>query len=160
MTNIVIGVGQVQSHEIKSGSEGQDKLTVNVRFHGRRKPEFLPVVAWGPKGFADKLAPHLTKGQMVQATGRKKDNVNDTDEARYENPYIKLESLHDLVLLNFTPSDAKSGGDIAANGVKDDAPAPTPTPDASPNPQPAPDYDSFDDDIPFDDPYRRLWNMV
>jgi single-strand DNA-binding protein len=29
-----------------------------------------------------------------------------------------------------------------------------------PAPQPAPDYDSYDYDIPFDDPYRRLWLLV
>ncbi|MCV0331182.1 single-stranded DNA-binding protein [Pseudomonas aeruginosa] len=29
-----------------------------------------------------------------------------------------------------------------------------------PAPQPAADYDSYDDDIPFDDPYRRLWLLV
>lgn len=27
-------------------------------------------------------------------------------------------------------------------------------------PQPAPDFDSFDDDIPFMDPYRFIWMMV
>ncbi len=26
--------------------------------------------------------------------------------------------------------------------------------------QPAPDYDSFDDDIPFDQPYRQLWRLI
>ena len=26
--------------------------------------------------------------------------------------------------------------------------------------QPAPDYDSFDDDIPFDQPYRQTWRLV
>ena len=29
-----------------------------------------------------------------------------------------------------------------------------------PTPQPAPDYDSYDDEIPFDNPYRRLWLLV
>lgn len=29
-----------------------------------------------------------------------------------------------------------------------------------PAPQPAPDYDSYDYNIPFDDPYRRLWLLV
>ncbi len=37
---------------------------------------------------------------------------------------------------------------------------PPPRPTTHHQPQPAADYDSFDDDIPFDDPYRLLWRLV
>ncbi|MBF8389151.1 single-stranded DNA-binding protein, partial [Pseudomonas aeruginosa] len=37
---------------------------------------------------------------------------------------------------------------------------PPPRPTTHHQPQPATDYDSYDDDIPFDNPYRRLWRIV
>ncbi|EAZ57589.1 single-stranded DNA-binding protein [Pseudomonas aeruginosa 2192] len=37
---------------------------------------------------------------------------------------------------------------------------PPPRPTTHHQPQPATDYDSYDDDIPFDDPYRLLWRLV
>jgi single-strand DNA-binding protein len=130
-------------------NEGKDK-------EGNQRPaEFIDAIVWGKKGAFDNSKQYFVKGQPVLATGKLVyPDFQEKDGVRYEAALIEVDSLFDLELTgsmngNGRVTDVGSdvpqradGADQAANsGVAQVAQA---------APQPAPDFDSFDDDIPFD----------
>jgi single-strand DNA-binding protein len=56
---------------------------------------------------------------------------------------------------NSAPRPQQSRPQPGPQSERDSRPAPQQA-----SPQPAPDFDSFDDDIPFMDPYRFSWHLV
>jgi len=120
---------------IDYGRKGQD---------GKKPTQWYEVTLWGKQ--AEVLAEYLTKGKQVFFTG--KDLHIETFNKQDGSQGVKL--VCDCQEIKFA-SDGQQSQQRAANPQQ--APR-QPAPRQQPTGQPAPDYDSFDDDIPFSDPYR------
>jgi len=98
---------------------------------------------------------YLRKGAQVYIEGKLQTREWEKDGVKRYTTEIIVDMQGTMQLLGGRPqSDAASQGQGTqrpapqASAKSDQRPAPQPAP------QPAPDFDSFDDDIPFMDPYR------
>ena len=102
---------------------------------------------------------YLRKGSQVYIEGKLQTREWEKDGIKRYTTEIVVDMQGTMQLLGGRPQ-----GDQAAPNNASPRPAQA-RPQSSPQsqqaaPQPAPDYDSFDDDIPFMDPYRFTWMMV
>jgi len=115
---------------------------------------------------------YLRKGSQVYIEGKLQTREWEKDGIKRYTTEIVVDMQGTMQLLGGRPQQA---GDWAPQGQGSSNSAPRPQqsrpqpsqqasrPSASPQqqaPQPAQDFDSFDDDIPFMDPYRFIWMMV
>lgn len=106
--------------------------------------DWIRVAAFGRT--AEICAEYLRKGSKVWISGKMKTRSFEKDGQTRWVTEIKLE---DMLMLDGKPE----GGDRQARPQQSQ-------PRAQSQPQPAPDYDSFDDDIPFADPYRGARSLL
>ena len=108
---------------------------------------------------------YLRKGSQVYIEGKLQTREWEKDGIKRYTTEIIVDMQGTMQLLGGRPqnNDQQSG---AGNNHQQSTPAPrqqAPRPQQSAPPaqqQPAPDFDSFDDDIPFMDPYRFTWQLV
>lgn len=105
---------------------------------------------------------YLRKGSQVYIEGKLQTREWEKDGIKRYTTEIVVDMQGTMQLLGGRPQ-----GD--QQGQSSTAPRPQQRPQSSPQPQqaapqpapqPAPNFDSFDDDIPFMDPYRFTWMMV
>ena len=108
---------------------------------------------------------YLRKGSQVYIEGKLQTREWEKDGIKRYTTEIIVDMQGTMQLLGGRPqnNDQQSG---VGNNHQQSTPAPrqqAPRPQQSAPPaqqQPAPDFDSFDDDIPFMDPYRFTWQLV
>lgn len=124
---------------IDYGRKGQD---------GKKPTQWYEVTLWGKQ--AEALAEYLTKGKQVFFTG--KDLHIETFNKQDGTQGMKL--VCECQEIKF----ASDGQQSTQAPRQQQAPQrqPAPRPQQPQGQQPAPDFDSFDDDIPFADPYRGV----
>lgn len=109
---------------------------------------------------------YLRKGSQVYIEGKLQTRDWEKDGVKRYTTEIIVDMQGTLQLLGGRPQgdQGQSGGqqNSAPRASQQARPqsAPQPQRESRPAPQPAPDFDSFDDDIPFMDPYRFTWMMV
>ena len=116
---------------------------------------------------------YLRKGSQVYIEGKLQTREWEKDGIKRYTTEIIVDMQGTMQLLGGRPQSQQGGGDPYNQGGQqqyNQAPQQRPqTPRAQqspqrpalqqPAPQPAADFDSFDDDIPFMDPYRFTWNL-
>lgn len=109
---------------------------------------------------------YLRKGSQVYIEGKLQTREWEKDGIKRYTTEIIVDMQGTLQLLGGRPQgdQGQSGGQQssaprAPQQARPQSP-PQPQRESRPAPQPAPDFDSFDDDIPFMDPYRFTWMMV
>ncbi|MBF0675550.1 single-stranded DNA-binding protein [Pseudomonas sp.] len=127
--------------------------------YGRKDPQtnkkptqWVQATVWGKR--AEALAPYLIKNQWISFT---LDDVHIEEFTRRDGtPGNKL--VGTVSALKLVGSAPQQGAQPSpAQAARQPAPRPQA---AAPQQQPAPDYDSFDDDIPFDNPYRGIRSLL
>ena len=113
---------------------------------------------------------YLRKGSQVYIEGKLQTREWEKDGIKRYTTEIIVDMQGTMQLLGGRPQGDQQGQDAAPNSAprpqqsrpqpgpqseRDSRPAPQQA-----SPQPAPDFDSFDDDIPFMDPYRFSWHLV
>jgi single-strand DNA-binding protein len=105
---------------------------------------------------------YLRKGSQVYIEGKLQTREWEKDGIKRYTTEIVVDMQGTMQLLGGRPQQA----DGAPQGQGNSAPRPQqsrPQPSQQPSPQapqPAQNFDSFDDDIPFMDPYRFTWMMI
>lgn len=102
---------------------------------------------------------YLRKGSQVYIEGKLQTREWEKDGIKRYTTEILVDMQGTMQLLGGRPQGDQQG----QSGSQQHRPQSSPQPQQAapqPAPQPAPDYDSFDDDIPFMDPYRFTWMMV
>ncbi|UXJ54865.1 single-stranded DNA-binding protein [Pseudomonas citronellolis] len=160
--NKVILVGNVgQAPDVRATSGGNTVTTISLATsetwkdkqtgQQQERTEWHRVVFFGR--LAEIAAQYVHKGSQVYVEGklrtRKWQAQDGTDRYTTE---VMVDISGNLQLLGGKPDQAQQ-----QRGPHHEPP---PRPTTHHQPQPAADYDSFDDDIPFDDPYRLLWRLV
>lgn len=146
--------------EVRYTPSGDPVASLSLAFEygkkvdGKKPVQWVDAALWGKR--AEVMAPYLLKGQQIGVT------------------------LDDVHIETFTKADQTLGFKLAgrvsniefAGSPPQQQAAPQAAParqqaaprQAAPRPQaaqqPAPDYDSFDDDIPFADPYRGARSLL
>jgi single-strand DNA-binding protein len=113
---------------------------------------------------------YLRKGSQVYIEGKLQTREWEKDGIKRYTTEIIVDMQGTMQLLGGRPQGDQQGQGSAPNSAprpqqsrpqpgpqseRDSRPAPQQA-----SPQPAPDFDSFDDDIPFMDPYRFSWHLV
>jgi len=109
--------------------------------------DWIRITAFGK--LAEICSEYLRKGSKVWVSGKMKTRSYEKDGQTKWVTEIKLE---DMLMLDGKPD----GGDRPQRPQQQNQPRPQ----SQPQQQPAPDYDSFDDDIPFADPYRGTRSLL
>ncbi|MBO2923676.1 single-stranded DNA-binding protein [Pseudomonas asiatica] len=109
---------------------------------------------------------YLRKGSQCYIEGKLQTREWEKDGIKRYTTEIIVDINGTMQLLGGRPQNQQQGGDPYNQGASNQAPrqqAPRQRPSqqrpAQPAPQPAADFDSFDDDIPFMDPYRFNWHL-
>ncbi|EMT5600153.1 single-stranded DNA-binding protein [Pseudomonas aeruginosa] len=115
---------------------------------------------------------YLRKGSQCYIEGKLQTREWEKDGIKRYTTEIIVDINGTMQLLGGRPQNQQQGGDPYNQGGGDQAPRqqaprqqrPQQRPPAQqqapqPAPQPAADFDSFDDDIPFMDPYRFSWQL-
>lgn len=113
---------------------------------------------------------YLRKGSQVYIEGKLQTREWEKDGIKRYTTEIVVDMQGTMQLLGGRPQGDQQGqGAAPSSAPRPQQPRPQPGPqserDSRPapqqaSPQPAPDFDSFDDDIPFMDPYRFSWHLV
>lgn len=101
---------------------------------------------------------YLRKGSQVYIEGKLQTRDWEKDGVKRYTTEIIVDMQGTLQLLGGRPQ-----GDQQGQGGNSGSQQPQRQAQPAPQqgtPQPAPDFDSFDDDVPFMDPYRFTWMMV
>ncbi|HBP5221399.1 TPA: single-stranded DNA-binding protein [Pseudomonas aeruginosa] len=137
----------VTSLSLATSESWKDKQTGQQQ----ERTEWHRVVLFGR--LAEIAAQYLRKGSQVYIEGslrtRKWQGQDGQDHYSTE---VVVDINGNMQLLGGKPEQA---GQSRGPGRE-----PPPRPTTHHQPQPATDYASYDDDIPFDDPYRLLWRLV
>ena len=119
--------------------------------------EWFRVVVWGDQG--ERAAEYLRKGSQCYIEGRLQTREWEKDGVKRYTTEIVVDMNGTMQLLggrgNSEPADPDQAGRQPPRrnaGAQPQRQAPAQ--------QPAPDYDSFDDDIPFADPYRGARSLL
>jgi len=109
---------------------------------------------------------YLRKGSQCYIEGKLQTREWEKDGIKRYTTEIIVDINGTMQLLGGRPQNQQPGSDPYNQGGSNQAPrqqAPRQRPSqqrpAQPAPQPAADFDSFDDDIPFMDPYRFNWHL-
>lgn len=127
------------------GRKGQD---------GKKPTQWVDLTIWGKQ--AEALTPYLVKGQQVQFIG---------DDAHIEifkrsdgTEGSKLVAR--AIVVKLVGSAPQSQGQQQSQPQRQQAPRQQQNARQQPQQQAPTDYDSFDDDIPFADPYRGFRSLI
>ncbi|WP_456017519.1 single-stranded DNA-binding protein [Pseudomonas fluorescens] len=102
---------------------------------------------------------YLRKGSQVYIEGKLQTREWEKDGIKRYTTEIIVDMQGTLQLLGGRPQGDQQGS--GGNSQPSQQPRRESRPaQPQPTPQPAPDFDSFDDDVPFMDPYRFTWMMV
>lgn len=136
----------------------------------QERTEWHRVVFFGR--IAEVVAQYAKKGARLYVEGRLQTREWEKDGIKRYTTEIIVDINGTMQLLGGRPQNQQQGGDPYNQGGGDQAPRqqaprqqrPQQRPPAQqqppqPAPQPAADFDSFDDDIPFMDPYRFSWQI-
>ena len=109
---------------------------------------------------------YLRKGSQCYIEGKLQTREWEKDGIKRYTTEIVVDINGTMQLLGGRPQNQQQGGDPYNQGGSNQAPRqqaqrqqPPQQRPAQPAPQPAADFDSFDDDIPFMDPYRFNWHL-
>lgn len=100
---------------------------------------------------------HLRKGSQVYIEGKLQTREWEKDGIKRYTTEIVVDMQGTMQLLGSRPQGDQQPRPAPGSRSQHQAPQQAAP---QPSPQPAPDFDSFDDDIPFMDPYRFIWMMV
>lgn len=100
---------------------------------------------------------YLVKGSKVYIEGRLQTREWEKDGAKRYTTEIIVDMGGTMQMLD---SRGDGQGTKHAQPQQPSQPRPTPTANAQANMQPEPNYDGFDDDIPFDNPYRGKRSLL
>ena len=106
---------------------------------------------------------YLRKGSQVYIEGKLQTREWEKDGIKRYTTEIVVDMQGTMQLLGGRPQGDQQGQSTSTPRPQQQRPQSSPQPQQAapqPAPQPAPDFDSFDDDIPFMDPYRFTWMMV
>lgn len=112
--------------------------------------EWVRCVAFGKS--AEFLGEWLRKGARLYASGKLKTREYEKDGIKRYVTEIHLGQGTEII--DWPPKDDSQQAKRHPQERAARQPAPRQQPGSQPQPQQPPDYDSFDDDIPFADPYR------
>ena len=145
--------------EVRFTQAGKPVATLALAFdygkkeNGKRPSQWVDAALWGER--AEALAPYLLKGQQLSVT------VDDV----HIDTFQKNDGTQGHKLTGRVSNIEFAGSPPQQNGQSQPAAQAAPRqqaqqPRQQSQPQPAPDYDSFDDDIPFADPYRGARSLL
>ena len=106
---------------------------------------------------------YLRKGSQVYIEGKLQTREWEKDGIKRYTTEIVVDMQGTMQLLGGRPQgdqQAPSNAPRAQQQAPQQRQNPQQQPDPQQSQQPAPNFDSFDDDIPFFDPYRFIWMMV
>lgn len=147
----MFGVARIgRDAEVRYTAAGDAVVSLSLAFeYGKKvdnkKPvQWVDAALWGKRGEA--MAPYLLKGQQVGVT---------LDEVHIET-FTKADHSQGFKLVGRVSNIEFAGSPPQQQGQqpqqqRQQAPRPQPAQQAA-----ASDFDSFDDDIPFDNPYRGV----
>ena len=124
----------------------KDKQTGQLQ----ERTEWHRVVLFGK--VAEIAGEYLRKGSQCYIEGRLQTREWEKDGAKRYTTEVVVDMGGTMQLLGGKPD----GGDRPQRPQQQNQPRPQ----SQPQQQPAPDYDSFDDDIPFADPYRGARSLL
>lgn len=145
--------------EVRFTQAGKPVATLALAFdygkkeNGKRPSQWVDAALWGER--AEALAPYLLKGQQLSVT---------VDDVHIE-VFPKNDGTQGHKLTGRVSNIEFAGSAPQQNGQNQPPAQAAPRQAAQPQQpaarqQPAPDYDSFDDDIPFADPYRGARSLL
>lgn len=145
--------------EVRFTQAGKPVATLALAFsygkkeNGQRPSQWVDAALWGDR--AEALAPYLLKGQQLSVT---------VDDVHIET-FPKNDGTQGHKLTWRVSNIEFAGSPPQQNGQSQPAAQAAPRqqaqqPRQQSQPQPAPNYDSFDDDIPFADPYRSARSLL
>ncbi|KPX92758.1 single-stranded DNA-binding protein [Pseudomonas meliae] len=103
---------------------------------------------------------YLRKGSQVYIEGKLQTREWEKDGIKRYTTEIVVDMQGTMQLLGGRPQGQQQGSDQNSQATSQQAPRQSsPRQSQQPAPQPAADFDSFDDDIPFMDPYRFSWHL-
>ena len=143
--------------EVRFTQAGKPVATLALAFdygrkeNGKRPSQWVDAALWGER--AETLAPYLLKGQQLSVT------VDDVHiETFQKNDGTQGHKLTGRVSnIEFAGSAPQQNSQAQPQQRPQQQSRPQ---QAAPQRQPAPDYDSFDDDIPFANPYRGARSLL
>ena len=106
---------------------------------------------------------YLRKGSQVYIEGKLQTREWEKDGIKRYTTEIVVDMQGTMQLLGGRPQgdqQAQSNAPRAQQQAPQQRQNPQQQPDPQQSPQPTPNFDSYDDDIPFFDPYRFIWMMV
>jgi single-strand DNA-binding protein len=109
---------------------------------------------------------YLRKGSQVYIEGKLQTREWEKDGIKRYTTEIIVDMQGTMQLLGGRPQGDQQAQDAAPNSApRPQQSRPQPGGDSRPapqqaSPQPAPDFDAFDEEIPFMDPYRFSWHLV
>lgn len=143
--------------EVRFTQAGKPVATLALAFdygrkeNGKRPSQWVDAALWGER--AETLAPYLLKGQQLSVT---------VDDVHIET-FQKNDGTQGHKLTGRVSNIEFAGSAPQQNGQSQQPAQSAPRQQAqqpATRQQPAPDYDSFDDDIPFADPYRGARSLL
>nr|WP_229653889.1 single-stranded DNA-binding protein [Pseudomonas syringae]QOU99707.1 Single-stranded DNA-binding protein [Pseudomonas syringae pv. actinidiae] len=107
---------------------------------------------------------YLRKGSQVYIEGKLQTREWEKDGIKRYTTEIVVDMQGTMQLLGGRPQGQQQGSDqnsqaSSQQAPRQSSPRQSQQPAPQPAPQPAADFDSFDDDIPFMDPYRFSWHL-
>lgn len=143
--------------EVRFTQAGKPVATLALAFdygkkeNGKRPSQWVDAALWGER--AETLAPYLLKGQQLSVT---------VDDVHIET-FQKNDGTQGHKLTGRVSNIEFAGSAPQQNGQSQQPAQSAPRKQAqqpATRQQPAPEYDSFDDDIPFADPYRGARSLL
>ena len=143
--------------EVRFTQAGKPVATLALAFdygkkeNGKRPSQWVDAALWGER--AEALAPYLLKGQQLSVT---------VDDVHIET-FQKNDGTQGHKLTGRVSNIEFAGSAPQQNGQSQQPAQSAPRQQAqqpATRQQPAPEYDSFDDDIPFADPYRGARSLL
>ncbi|MBG4448684.1 single-stranded DNA-binding protein [Pseudomonas aeruginosa] len=141
----------VTSISLATSETWKDKQTGQQQ----ERTEWHRVVFFGR--IAEIAGEYLCKGSQVYVEGSLRTREWEKDGIKRYITEVVVDSRGRMQLLGGAPDQGSHRPQAQRPGQRPPAQRSQQPP---PSPPPAEHYESFDDDIPFDDPYRRLWLLV
>ncbi|HEJ3062536.1 TPA: single-stranded DNA-binding protein [Pseudomonas aeruginosa] len=141
----------VTSISLATSETWKDKQTGQQQ----ERTEWHRVVFFGR--IAEIAGEYLRKGSQVYVEGSLRTREWEKDGIKRYITEVVVDSRGRMQLLGGAPDQGSQRPPAQRPGQRPPAQRPQQPP---PSPPPAEHYESFDDDIPFDDPYRSLWLLV
>ncbi|MBG4718216.1 single-stranded DNA-binding protein [Pseudomonas aeruginosa] len=141
----------VTSISLATSETWKDKQTGQQQ----ERTEWHRVVFFGR--IAEIAGEYLCKGSQVYVEGSLRTREWEKDGIKRYITEVVVDSRGRMQLLGGAPDQGSHRPQAPRPGQRPPAQRSQQPP---PSPPPAEHYESFDDDIPFDDPYRRLWLLV